>query len=687
MKLFQFLFRAGASLVMAFIASFSSAVIFFGYSQYKHNSDRAFLVAVPTLAIAFLLFQAFPKFRAWITQRQSVFLIVFGLFAALGAVKFVLPFGSSRVYYLAMITLAVVLFAFMLPAVPAAERLRSAHSMRHYFTGFLLGLCFTYAAMGYLNSIFTDRFGVIVFSVLSTMIGSVAGYYLVRRASHSFRDGFLSNPISVILALSLPIFLAATIYICSLYPAMFFMAYIRVPDEWVGFFLVSAIIGGAWGLPALEQFEARGYYQAFKQTRFFAFIKDNLPGVYAGGMFLFINLVIARALNHPTYSLNSVIFEADAGPWMSILGYPEGHDVNRAVHPLVLITIRPLVSFVRLFLAGKWYLGPMIVVGLMNALCVFMAWLFVKRATQKSSYAFPFAIMLGISAAHLLFGSLTETYAFGMTTLILFSVLLQADEKRFSVLVPAGLLVFGVTVTNIAQSMIGLFFKKTFNFWRLVYYGVIVLMVSIVLTALVSVLYPGNQTFFFVPADLAFEGRFSKPIYEGPMERIVERTAIVGRAIFLYGMVAPTPVETLKTVNTDPIVAFLTYDFYHENEYSWYDGLAYAPLVLWLVLLAGALFYFFKNVRSSVHVPLMLGLLSCIAFNFLLHMNYGTELFLYSPFWTYLFVFFMALAFAELAGRRWFEVVLAVFILMLMANNAWFINVILRDLNPYLAAA
>jgi hypothetical protein len=77
MKLFQFLLRVGASLFIAFIASFSSAVIFFGYSQYKHNSDRAFLVAVPTLAIAFLLFQAFPKFWALITQRQAATLILF----------------------------------------------------------------------------------------------------------------------------------------------------------------------------------------------------------------------------------------------------------------------------------------------------------------------------------------------------------------------------------------------------------------------------------------------------------------------------------------------------------------------------------------------------------------------------------------------------------------------------------
>ena len=482
-------------------------------------------------------------------------------------------------------------------------------------------------------------------------------------------------------------FLAAIIYVCLQYPAMFVVEYIKMPGVWFGMFLSSAVVGGAWGIPVLEQFEARGYYHSFEQTRLFAFIKDNLPGIYVGASFFLINLVIARALNHPTYSLNSVIFEADAGPWMSILGYPEGHDVNRAVHPLVLITARPLVSFVRLFLADKWYLGPMITVALMNALCVFMAWLFVKRATQKSTYAFLFAIMLGTTAAHLLFGSLTETYAFGMTTLIFFFLLVQADEKRFSVLVPAGLLVFGVTVTNIAQGMIALFFKK-FGFWRLVYYGVIVLATGIVLTAFVSVLYPGNQTFFFVPGDLAFEGRFSKPIYAGPMERVVQRVGNVGRSIFLYGVVAPTPLEAVKTVNTDPIIYYSTFDYYHDDhQYSWYKGLAYVPLGAWLILLAGALFCFFKNMRSSVNIPLMLGLLGSLAFTYLLHMNYGTELLLYSPFWTYLLVFFIALAFAELAGRRWFEIVLTVFIILLMSNNVWFINVILRGLNPYFAGA
>jgi hypothetical protein len=83
----------------------------------------------------------------------------------------------------------------------------------------------------------------------------------------------------------------------------------------------------------------------------------------------------------------------------------------------------------------------------------------------------------------------------------------------------------------------------------------------------------------------------------------------------------------------------------------------------------------------------MLGLLASVAFNYLLHMNYGTELFLYSTFWTYLLIFFAALALEELAGRRWFEIALAILVVMLMINNGWFILVILRGLNPYFAAA
>jgi len=681
MKFVQLLFRMGVSLFLAFAASFSTAVIYFNYSGYKTSTDRAFLVAVPGLAISFILFQAFPSIWNWLGQRKIDILVVFVALASIGAAAVVLPFAISRVYYLGMFVFAVVLFALMLPAAPFVERVRAEHSMGHYFAGFISSLVLTYLMAGFLFGVLKTEINMAAFTMFFTAAGSVSGYYLARRAARSLRGGFLGNPLNIVLALMLPAFLAAIIYAAAYFPAMFSIGYIQIPTALNGIFLASALFAGMWSVAALEQWEARGLYQSFRRTRLFAFVKENLPGVYAGGVFFLVNLILARALNHPTFSINSIVFEADAGPWMSILAYPEGHDVNRAVHPLVLITLRPLVRFVGLFTADKWYLAPMLVIAAMSGACVLMAWLFVKRATQKDTYAFIFASLLGATAAHLLFGSLTETYVFGMTSLIFFILLVQADEKRFSVLVPAGLIVFGITVTNIAQGIIALFFRK-FGFWKLVHYGVVLLAAGIALTSFVSVLYPGNQTFFFVPADMAFESRFSKPIYRDSAERVAQKIQIVGRTIFLYSVVAPTPIEDYTRKTTDPIIDLKTYNA-HDKIHAWYNGPAYAPLALWILLMAGALFYFFKGLRSSAHLQLMLGLLGILAFNYLLHMNYGTELFLYTPYWTYALVFFVALAFAGWAGRRWFESVLTIFLFMVMVNNTWFLFVVLRGLAPF----
>ncbi len=682
MKFFQFLFRVGFSLFTAFVVTFSSAIIFFGYSGYETVLDRIFLVSVPTLAIAFLLFEAFPTLWHWLRQRQIAVLFALGVLAIIGGAAVVLPIAVSTVYYLGWMAFALALYALMLPVAPFIERMPSR--FWHYFLGFLLTLIFVYGAVGFLADALGSIFNVLVFTVVLTIIGSVFGYYLVRRAMNSLRGGFLRQPLNLLLAFVLPIFLLAIIFVGLQFPPMLLGEHLMLPMEWFGLFLSGALTAGVWGFGALEQFEVRGFHERLAKTKFFEFIKSNLPGVYAGGMFFLINLVIARALNHPALSVNTVLFESDAGPWLFILGSPTGDALNRSVHPLALTTIRSLVRFFAIFMGDHWNLAPILVVSALSGLCVFMAWIFVKRATEKSSYAFIFAVMLGSTAAHLFFGSLTDTYIFGATSLIFFFLLIQAKETRFGVLVPAGVLVFGITVTNIAQGVIGLLFNK-FGFWRLVRYCVMVFAVGVVLTAFTSMVYPRWQTFFFVPADLAFETNFVKPVYESPTERLIERFKLVSRTMVLYGVTGPKPVEVIANKDPRPTIDLKTFDA-PNNAYASYKGFANIPLVLWLALLAGALLIFMKSIRSSVHIPLMLGLLGSLAFNFILHMNYGTELFLYALYWTYLLVFFLALAFADFAGKPWFESILTVFVLALMANNIWFIFVILRGLAPFFAS-
>jgi len=625
-------FRAAFSLVIAFIVSFSAAVNFFNYAGYK-TVDRAFLVLIPTLSIAYLIFEIFPTLQKWLIQKLNKF--------------------------------------------------QEHHSIGIYSISFLITFLLTFAAVRFLNEAIKTPLNLILFTGGFVLAGSTLGYFPVRRASRSLHNGFLSQPLNLVLCLTLPVLLSALIFASVQFPSMFLWDYITVPSNWRGWFAATALLAGIYGFSALLQFESRWLPQ-FRQTKIFNFIKDNLPGIYAGGMFFLINLIIARALNHPALNINTVLFESDAGPWMSILGSPTEDVINRSVHPLVLITLRPLVRLVTVFMGDQWQLAPMLTVAALSGLCVLMAWLFVKRATNQKTYAFIFALMLGSTSTQLFFGSITDTYIFGMTSLIFFLLLIQAKENRFSILVPAGLLVFGITITNVAQSMIGLFFNK-FGFWRLVRYGVTLITAAVTLTVLTSALFPNRQTFFFVPADLAFETNFVKPVYESPAERLVERFKMVSRTMLLYGVVAPKPLEVVADKPPRPTIDLKTFDA-RTHTFASYKGLANIPLVLWLALLAGSFLFFAKGSHSSPHTPLMLGLLGSLAFNFLLHMNYGTELFLYTSFWTYALIFFVALAFAELAGKKWFESLLAIFIMALMLNNFWFIFTILRALAPFFAA-
>jgi hypothetical protein len=354
------------------------------------------------------------------------------------------------------------------------------------------------------------------------------------------------------------------------------------------------------------------------------------------------------------------------------------------VHPLVLITLRPLVRFVTLFTAGQWQLAPILVVAGMSGLCVFMTWLFVKRAASEPTYAFIFAIMLGSTASHLVFGSLTDTYIFGAASLIFFLLLVQAKETRFSVLIPAGLLVFGITVTNIAQSAIALFFNH-FGFKRLLHFGLTLAAAAVAMTFLTSALFPNRQTLFFVPGDIAFEGNFVKPVRESPAESLKRKAEVVSRTMLLYGVTAPTPLEVTADKPPRPTIDLKTYDV-RTDKLASYKGWGNLPLAVWLALLAGAFIFLAKDWRTSPHLPLILGLLVSLAFNFFLHMNYGTELFLYSIYWTYSLLLFIALALSGFAARGWLENLLSIFVLILMANNFWFIFTILRALAPFYAS-
>lgn len=621
------------SFLTGLLTSLFLALTFFHYSSFSSPIDRLFLTLVPALAFGIFFHQALPHLSAWTRNLQN---------------QFTIPY---------------------------------------YLLSFLLTLNLTYGAVGFLRDVLRTPFGMFLFTVIAMTIGTTAGYFLVQRAAQSLRSGFLSHPLNLLLALSLPIFLTALILSALQFPSMFVADYISVPQEWIALFTLTALVSLILSL----QLTTRHFPLSISFFPLSSFI-HHLPGLYAAGMFFLIELVLARSLNHPALDHNTVLFESDAGPWMTILASPESAAINRSVHPLSLILIRPLVRLVSGFMGEHYAIGGMLVVSTVAAACVFMTWLFVKRATASDTYAFLFSILLGSTASHLLFGSLTENYIFGAAALIFFFLIIQSDETCFSVLIPAGLFLFGVTITNIAQGIVALFFNK-FGFKRLIQYTFFVFALGVLLTLATGILYPKSQTLFFVPEDIAFEFNFvnspdgnqSDPMRLSEPDSIARKLNVVSRSIFLYGIVGPDVIEAVSEKPPYPTIDLKTFDV-RERTLASYKGFSNLPLALWLTLLLGAFIMFGNKFRTSKHAPLMLGLLGALGFNFLMHLFYGTELFLYTSYWVYAFVLFVALALSDFANKAWILWGLSVVVLLILVNNFIFVSSIFRALAPFYAA-
>ena len=633
--------RIFLSLLTGLIASLFLAVTFFHYSSFSSPIDRLFLILVPTLAFGILFHQAFPAISAWTRSVQNQFTIPYYLFS------------------------------------------------------FLITLNLTYGAVGFLREVLRTPFGMFLFTFIVIAVGTTIGYFLVQHATRSLQNGFLSNPINIILALSLHVFWVGLIFNAAQYPSMFSMDFIRVPQAWMSLFLLTALASAILSLFLItHHLSLITRYSPLITNRFpLSTFIHHLPGLYAAALFFLIELIIARSLNHSALDHNTVLFESDAGPWMTILASPESAAINRSVHPLSLILIRPLVRLISGMMGEHYALGGMLVVSAVAAGCVFMTWLFVKRATNSSTHAFLFSILLGSTATHLLFGSLTENYIFGAAALIFFFLLIQSKETRFSVLIPAGILLFGITITNIAQGVIALLFNK-FGIKRLIQYTLCVLAFGVLLTIATGILYPKAQTLFFVPNDIAFEFSFVSPENEGVLSdpirlsepsSITRKLNVVSRSILLYGVIAPDVIESISNKPPYPTIDLKTFDV-REKTLASYKGFSNLPLALWLILLCGAFILFVKNAGTSKHTSLMLGLIGALGFNFLMHLFYGTELFLYTSYWVYALVLFVALAFSDFAEKAWMQSGVSAALLLILVNNFFFISSIFRALAPFYAA-
>jgi len=504
----------------------------------------------------------------------------------------------------------------------------------------------------------------------------------------------------------------AALRLCLSFPSLFIQRALFMENASLPVFAGSAIVSGFATAGLWSAWTRRDLTGHFRAHRIVRFIADHHSGFILAGFFLLTYLALAETINFPGHRTLDQYYDLDISAWLARLtaaSPAEITDTIRAVHPAVMLFLRPLVGLVSLLLNGDRMQATFLVHAMTAAACVFLTWKILLRVSGNKSYATIFATLLGASASHLLLGAMLETYIYSAFALLLFVIVIArsrwssrpsesrghieteatkqshvsegiasdgfdtlAKNARYSTILAmtgtalAGILVFGITVTNIVQTGILYFFQSPRQIKRIATYGILVVVSVFLLNRLQVTLYPAADP--LTPAHLMGEKNYNSGIESS--WKLRGRAVLTTRAVTTYGIVAPTPFILNEELGmTAP--NFRTFEItIGEFHVAGYSGLADVTAKLWLLILAAALGFFAWRWLNEKPRPLFtLGLLVCVGFNFALHLVYGDDPMLYSPDWVYALVLFIAFAFVPLANRKWIQLALVGYLALMMIVN------------------
>lgn len=422
-----------------------------------------------------------------------------------------------------------------------------------------------------------------------------------------------------------------------------------------------------------------------------AWLREHAPGVALAILFFAAYTWFGLKLNFADSDTTDNFLDADNYPWMLRIAHPNGNLLEmRGPHPFAYFVLRPFGWLLNLFTSDPW-LSAVLLNTLVGALCVFMAWVFIKRHTQNSTYALLIAALLGLSTSHFFFGAVIESYIFSAAALIGVALALQKNNGTLFAPVTTSVITFGITLTNFAQAFIGFavnqldglsrktlgsFVAKIFKFTALT------LSLGIIISVVHAAWYPSSRLFFQL-SDAQIEQDFSRFLFYEPQWKIIGRVILLVRTILLYTVIAPQPFVFGKEVG-----AWLPYfNFFKLSPqiyaYSSYDGLGNILVFAWAALLLLSGIFFLRNLIRARKFDLSLAFILSLLFNFLLHLNYGFEPFLYSPDWAYALIFFVGVSLAPLANNRFLQGALLVFLVLLAYNQVQLFQFILDTIAPF----
>ncbi|MDH3284001.1 MAG: DUF6080 domain-containing protein [Acidobacteriota bacterium] len=360
------------------------------------------------------------------------------------------------------------------------------------------------------------------------------------------------------------------------------------------------------------------------------------PALFLGFYALYVALGTALILKYPSYEFLGM----DHWEWIG----KEWADYHKGAHPLLMLFLQPFRLVISLFPAIHASLLAVLLNALFGAAGVSLAFLVFRAVVRRIVVAGLLAILFGLTTSQLVFGSVPESYALAacsvIFTYLVFVRSLQRRELPRPTWLLAGLLSFGVTFTNFAQTIFAfagtvLSIRQQSPLRAVLRYVVLVVAVCAVLALVQRAAVPRSKL-FFLPETIERETSYTleygfRPVKIGKnlvsqffLTNVLASDLIVGRTRSLSTGTGTTAQTTryiplgVKTLDVRGL-----------------RGLAGA--VLWSALLLAGFFYNLRDAAADRRSRLYLGVLVCaVSFNLLLHSIYGTsEIFVHSANFTF----------------------------------------------------
>ena len=564
----------------------------------------------------------------------------------------------------------------ILPATPVVDLTRFMRNMtitspnKRLLLAWFLGIPFSYFAVSYMENFYPTVLEVALWTVVFHSLFSLFVHYLLGRISTEFRSDRMSASIAAVLFAALVIFVPAMYFTARPFPNLFDAAVFHLPpDLWLTFVLalIPAIPVSGWLLSIAKT-------KHWDESRLMRFVDENLSGLMAALLFFAVYLIFASIFNRPHYDADDIFFDADGNLYRWRYATEKYRDYYwRPAHPYLLIIVRPLVSMLALLFRGDALFAAFTLNAFIGALCIFLVWYFVRHSLGKPLYALLIAAIFGITSTQLAFSSIIETYIYLSAIALIFLVLLLKDKPLYMQVI-AGLVAFGITISNVGQTFIAHFFVKR-DLKQIIIYGLLITAFVVPLSLFHNWVYPNSQPYFWDISTLEAEGHNQFP-------PTLQRAEYMTRVIALHSFVTPDLLiirDGWPFPKTWMFRASIKKDPMQLARYN--NPLQEGLLIAWIGLMVVGGILFLKNIRKH-DIGYYLTFIFTVLFNFALYLQYGKDVFLYATNWTYAILLFLALAWRDLADKRWFQIVLLVFFLLLLVNNSHMYQTMLEVSSP-----